>query len=94
MLRRPVEERSLRVDGSMMFRGSLRLWVDVLTREEADANPLLDITKPLPVPFELRVVIWQVRTSSQAKGQGPRAAMVGWGPHARASQGARVAHCH
>ena len=58
VIKRPVEQRMLTVAGSKHSQGTLKLWCDVLTMEEAKKNPPVNIRPPPPEPFELRLVIW------------------------------------
>ena len=39
----------------------LRLWVDILTPEEAAKNPPEAITPPAPRDMEVRVIVWDTR---------------------------------
>lgn len=42
-------------------QGQLRLWVDILTPEEARANPPEHIGPPTPIEYEMRVIIWDTK---------------------------------
>jgi len=46
---------------SSTSQGKLSLWVEVLTTDQAKQQPLLDITPPAPIPFEIRCIVWGVR---------------------------------
>ena len=58
---KPLERRTLRLRGSKMSRGKIECWVDILTKEEAAAHPVIDIKAEEPVEFEMRMVVWQAR---------------------------------
>ena len=58
---KPIESRSLWTDVSRSPQGKLEMFVEILTPEEAMKSPPKNIAPPPPKPFELRVVIWQIR---------------------------------
>ena len=58
---KPLERRTLRLDGSKVNRGKVELWIDVMTKSEAATKPKIDISMPPPSIFELRMIIWQAR---------------------------------
>ena len=70
VIKRPVEQRMLTVAGSKHSQGTLKLWCDVLTMEEAKKNPPVNIRPPPPEPFELRVVIWDASEMFSMDGSG------------------------
>ena len=41
-------------------QGQLDVWIDILTPDKA-TGPMLDISKPPPQPFILRIVAWSAR---------------------------------
>lgn len=61
LVKKPLERRTLRLPGSKVNRGKLELWVDVLTKSEAARQPVVDISKPPPAEFEMRMIIWRAR---------------------------------
>jgi hypothetical protein len=66
---RPLERRFLYSATSRTDQGSLRMWLDILTPEEAKNNPLLDISPTPPAPYQLRVVVWKTRGLKARKKQ-------------------------
>ena len=42
-------------------QGQIKLWVDILTPEEAKITPVEDISPPVPTMYELRVIVWETR---------------------------------
>ena len=42
-------------------QGSLRVWVDIMTLDEATYFPVVDITPTPPVDYEVRAVVWKTR---------------------------------
>jgi hypothetical protein len=42
-------------------QGQLKLWVDILTPEEAKITPPEDISVPDATEYELRVIVWNTR---------------------------------
>ena len=58
---KPIEWRTLHTKGSKTNRGQVRCWLDILTKEEAAANPAWDIAKPAADWFEMRMVIWHAK---------------------------------
>ena len=61
VIKKPMECRTLHLDGQKTSRGKLQLWVDIMTKDEAAVNLVMDICKPPPEKFELRVVIYSAR---------------------------------
>ncbi len=47
--------RTLWNESSSNPQGQIKLWVDVLTQQEAQNKPVENIAPPLPVQYELRV---------------------------------------
>jgi len=62
----PYENRQLWSPGSKNGQGSLKLWIDIFSKEEISKYPEFDITPPPPKPFELRVIIWKTRNWTMA----------------------------
>ena len=58
---RPIELRTLHVPGRRAPQGKLRLWVDILPTNQMKLNPLVEIKRPEPELFELRVCIFRGR---------------------------------
>jgi len=56
-----IEFRSLWTASSSSPQGQLKLWVDILTPEEASKTPMEDISPPLPLGYEMRVIVWNTR---------------------------------
>lgn len=55
---KPIETRALWSPVSSNPQGSLEMWVDILTEEEAARTPPIKIGPPPPLTFELRVIVW------------------------------------
>jgi hypothetical protein len=55
MKKKPIEYRTLWNPSSTNPQGQLKLWIDILTKEEAQNNPPEPISPPVPLDFELRV---------------------------------------
>ena len=53
VLRKPMETRGLTTPGTKRYRGEIKCWLDILTKEECEANPAWDISKPPPRPRTL-----------------------------------------
>lgn len=58
---KPIEQRTLWNPISINPQGVLKLWVDILTPEEAIKTPKESLSPPLPRDYELRVIIWETR---------------------------------
>lgn len=58
---KPIEQRTLWNPISTNPQGTLKLWVDILTPQEAAKIPQERICAPLPMEYELRVIIWETR---------------------------------
>ena len=61
------------------LQGSLRMWVDILSLEDASAYPMIDIAPTPLADYEVRAVVWKTRdiplgdkvtTMSGARGRG------------------------
>lgn len=59
--RKPLERRTLRLQGSKTQRGKLECWVDIFNKSDEKKNPIVDIARPPPALFEMRLVIWRAR---------------------------------
>ena len=57
----PVERRSIYSPLSKNPQGALDMWVDILTTEQAEKQPAVDIAPPPPQQYELRVVCWSAK---------------------------------
>eukprot|EP01051_Picozoa_sp_SAG22_P002062 SAG22_NODE_87_length_21437_cov_14.162480_19_plen_133_part_00 len=44
-----------------MSQGFIHCWVDIFTREQARAAPVVDISAPLKQDFELRICVYRTR---------------------------------
>jgi len=42
-------------------QGKLKLWVEIITPEQAKRIPMFDVKPPPPIQFELRAIIWSVK---------------------------------
>jgi len=68
---KPIEHRPLNSKSRLAGAGScgkLKMWVDIL--RQSDSVPLpppVDITKPAPEEFQLRVVVWSAIESESTK---------------------------
>jgi len=58
---KPCEFRTLWNPSSSSPQGQLKLWVDILTPEEAERTPVEDISPPSPLDYELRVIVWETK---------------------------------
>lgn len=69
---KPIEHRPLHSKSRLAGAGScgkLKMWVDIL--RQSDSVPLpppVDITKPAPEEFQLRVVVWSATEMLDNKG--------------------------
>lgn len=59
--RKPLETRPLYAPSSSLPRGSVRLWVDILSGPEIHSIKPLDISPPPPEHFEVRVIIYKAK---------------------------------
>ena len=75
---KPLERRSLwryanaasaRSSSSGIEQGSIRLWVDIITPEEAKLYIPVDVAPPPPAEMELRLVVWKTRDVVADKGE-------------------------
>jgi len=58
---KPIEYRTLWSPSSSNPQGQLKMWVDIMTPEEAKSNPPENIAPPSPITYELRVIIWETK---------------------------------
>jgi hypothetical protein len=58
---KPIEFRTLWTSTSSNPQGQLKLWIDILTPEEARKNPPEPIAPPTPIQYELRAIMWETR---------------------------------
>jgi hypothetical protein len=42
-------------------QGQLRLWVDIMTPADAAKTPMIDIRRPPPQEYEVRMIVWKAR---------------------------------
>eukprot|EP01091_Cochliopodium_minus_P000588 TRINITY_DN10526_c0_g1_i1.p1 TRINITY_DN10526_c0_g1~~TRINITY_DN10526_c0_g1_i1.p1 ORF type:complete len:683 (-),score=269.35 TRINITY_DN10526_c0_g1_i1:77-2125(-) len=61
MDKKPIESRTLWNPSSSNPQGKLTMWVDILTQEQAQQNPLVNILPPPPQVFEVRLIIWDTK---------------------------------
>jgi hypothetical protein len=61
LLKKPVENRALWSPSSRNAQGKLRMWVDILTPDEAARNPPVPLAPPPKLPVELRVIIYKAK---------------------------------
>lgn len=58
---KPMEYRTLWTPASSNPQGQLKLWIDIMTPEEAKTHPPEQIAPPLVINYELRVIIWSTQ---------------------------------
>jgi len=73
----PIETRNLHTTDSYFGRGHLRLWIDIMTTEQGNTQPLIRLPSADPAPFQLRIVIWKVSQVSLRDGEKPDVYVVG-----------------
>ncbi|CAK0892841.1 unnamed protein product, partial [Prorocentrum cordatum] len=56
----PIETRGLTDTDSSFCSGHLRMWIDIMHREEAQRRGPADLPSADPVEFQLRLVVWTV----------------------------------
>jgi hypothetical protein len=56
---KPIEWRDLWAPSSKTSQGAVRLWVDVLTPDQAVKYPPIDIKPPPPRGYQLRAIVWK-----------------------------------
>jgi len=56
---KPIEWRDLWAPSSKTSQGALRLWVDILTPDQAVKYPPIDIKPPPPRGYQLRAIVWK-----------------------------------
>ena len=66
---KPVETRALWSARHAAARGALRLWVDILTPQQALRFRPVDVSPPPPVDFEVRVIVFGARDVDGSKGR-------------------------
>jgi hypothetical protein len=59
--KKPLEMRTLRLPGSRVSRGQMELWVEILTKGEAQAHQPVDISAPKKEEFQLRVCVFSTK---------------------------------
>eukprot|EP01068_Selenidium_serpulae_P006685 Selendium_serpulae@DN4476_c0_g1_i1.p1 len=57
----PVELRNLKLPGELVSHGSLRMWLELMPRDQAQAKPITVLSSPDPEDFQLRAIIWRAR---------------------------------
>lgn len=58
---KPIEMRPMYTKTSYLPQATMKMWVDVMTQAEAAQYPIVNIAKPPPKPFELRLIIWRTK---------------------------------
>ena len=58
---KPIERRSLWNPVSSNPQGLLKMWVEILSPEDAIKFPPLDISPPKPMDYELRCIVWEAK---------------------------------
>lgn len=58
---KPMEYRTLWSPSSSNAQGQIKLWIDILTAEEARKIPPENIAPPSPMECELRVIVWDTK---------------------------------
>eukprot|EP01091_Cochliopodium_minus_P016955 TRINITY_DN6513_c0_g1_i1.p1 TRINITY_DN6513_c0_g1~~TRINITY_DN6513_c0_g1_i1.p1 ORF type:complete len:1344 (+),score=430.13 TRINITY_DN6513_c0_g1_i1:61-4092(+) len=58
---KPIEYRNLWTPTSSNPQGKLKMWIEIMTEMEAANTPIEVISPPVPIPFELRAVIWNTK---------------------------------
>jgi len=58
---KPIERRSLWNPASSNPQGLVKMWVEVMTPQEAAKNPPVDISPPKPEDYELRAIVWDMK---------------------------------
>jgi len=58
---KPMEFRSLWNPSSSNPQGQLKLWIDIMTPLEAQQHPPEPIAPPVPIDYELRVIIYSTK---------------------------------
>ena len=61
LARKPVETRSLWSPQSTVSQGKLTMWMEMIAPADAKKYPLIDISPPEQLPYELRVVVWECK---------------------------------
>eukprot|EP00697_Spironema_sp_BW2_P013452 gnl/Spiro4/3543_TR1735_c0_g1_i1.p1 gnl/Spiro4/3543_TR1735_c0_g1~~gnl/Spiro4/3543_TR1735_c0_g1_i1.p1 ORF type:complete len:286 (+),score=-21.90 gnl/Spiro4/3543_TR1735_c0_g1_i1:80-859(+) len=61
MALKPIERRSLWNPASKNPQGLVKMWVEILTPDEANNIPILNIAPPKPEEYELRVIVWDMK---------------------------------
>ena len=58
---KPLEERTLHNPRSAASYGKLRLWIDLLTKDDARNIPMIDISLPPKQEYEFRLIVWKAK---------------------------------
>ena len=58
---KPIEQRTLWIEGSSFPQGRLEMAVDILTEQEAMHSPFVQLSPPEAKEHELRVIIWNTK---------------------------------
>lgn len=58
---KPLEDRTLHNPRSAASFGKLRLWVDLLTKDDARNVPMTDISLPPKQEYEFRLICWKAK---------------------------------
>jgi len=65
----PIETRPLRQDGSFLTQGLLRVWFEIMNMKTHQQWPIEQLVSADPEPFQLRLVIWQVKEVMKQEGE-------------------------
>jgi len=58
---KPMEFRTLWNPSSSNPQGQIKMWVDIMTQDEAKKNPPENIAPPVPIDYELRVIVYSTK---------------------------------
>lgn len=65
----PIETRHLHTQDSNISQGNLKLWVEIMTAQNANAHPIDILQSPEPEEFQLRFVIWRTKDVAPPDGE-------------------------
>uniref|UniRef100_A0A7S3CX03 C2 domain-containing protein n=1 Tax=Palpitomonas bilix TaxID=652834 RepID=A0A7S3CX03_9EUKA len=58
---KPLETRTLHHPSTTTAQGKVRLWVEIIPKRKIASVPIINIKKPPPEPFQMRIVVWSAR---------------------------------